>query len=311
MSRMDEYQASPVAEPARLLDSLGHAVIATDLQGIIHFWSPSAARLYGWTAEEAIGLNIANVTVPQISEELSLQIMASLGEGGEWSGGFTVQRKDGSTFPALVTDTCIVDGSGQLIGIVGVSTDLGVALRPLLARSSDAALVLTPEGRISYVSPAASGLFGWSPDRILGAMLWDLVDAPERSPIIAHFRQVAARPTGLGPFECQLVRADGSRCWAEILMTNMLGDPAVSGVVCNLRDTTERRKDRAELVRLAEQLQYALTSRIVIEQAKGYLSAKRGITPDAAFEDMRRTSRATQVKMHDVARRVLTGADLA
>ena len=58
---------------------------------------------------------------------------------------------------------------------------------------------------------------------------------------------------------------------------------------------------------LAEQLQHALDARIVIEQAKGFLVARHGVTPDEAFEALRRYARRNRVTLRDVAADVVTG----
>jgi AmiR/NasT family two-component response regulator len=65
---------------------------------------------------------------------------------------------------------------------------------------------------------------------------------------------------------------------------------------------------RALNARLAErtrQLETALQSRIVIEQAKGMLAARHGLTVDTAFESLRRAARSHQLRLHDLARRVV------
>jgi AmiR/NasT family two-component response regulator len=64
-------------------------------------------------------------------------------------------------------------------------------------------------------------------------------------------------------------------------------------------------------VELAEQLQGALDARVVIEQAKGMIAAKRGITPDAAFDQIRRHARGRGAAVRAVAEAVVhLGLDL-
>lgn len=54
-------------------------------------------------------------------------------------------------------------------------------------------------------------------------------------------------------------------------------------------------------VELADQLQHALDSRVLIEQAKGMLAARHEITPTAAFERLRRHARERGASVHAVA----------
>jgi GAF domain-containing protein len=60
-----------------------------------------------------------------------------------------------------------------------------------------------------------------------------------------------------------------------------------------------------ECRRLAENLEAAMGSRAVIEQAKGILMARQGIDADTAFDMLRRASQRENVKLRDVARRLV------
>ncbi|MGB7926374.1 MAG: CHASE domain-containing protein [Pyrinomonadaceae bacterium] len=109
---------------AHLLDTVEQAVIATDLNGVVIYWNRFAETLYGWPAEKSVGRNIIEVTPAKASLEQAAEIMSQLKGGESWSGEILVQRRDGTSFPAMVTDSPIVDDQGRLIGIVGVSIDI-------------------------------------------------------------------------------------------------------------------------------------------------------------------------------------------
>jgi AmiR/NasT family two-component response regulator len=64
-------------------------------------------------------------------------------------------------------------------------------------------------------------------------------------------------------------------------------------------------EDVALLRRRTEQLQHALESRIVIEQAKGVLAERLALPPEASFEVLRRAARSAQTDIHDLAREVV------
>jgi len=108
---------------ARLLDAVEQAVIATDLNGTVIFWNSFAETLYGWPAAEALGANILDLTPSPALREKASEILESLKSGQSWTGEFEVQRRDGTFFPAMVTDSPIINSEGELVGFVGVSTD--------------------------------------------------------------------------------------------------------------------------------------------------------------------------------------------
>ena len=108
----------------RILDAVGEAAIATDLEGTILYWNQAAEKMYGWAADEVIGRDALGLTTPWFEKGEAADIMHSLAAGESWSGEFTVKRRDGSTFPVLVTDTPIFDEKEELIGIIGISRDI-------------------------------------------------------------------------------------------------------------------------------------------------------------------------------------------
>jgi PAS domain S-box-containing protein len=108
---------------AHLLDAVEQAVIATDLEGTIIYWNSFAEGLFGWSAAEALNANIMDITPATTLRDQAAEIFSSLKQGHSWTGEFVVKRRDGTEFPAMVTDSPIFDDEGELIGMVGVSVD--------------------------------------------------------------------------------------------------------------------------------------------------------------------------------------------
>ena len=293
---------SPSLSSLEILDSLGLAVIATDPAGVVLYWNPAAERLYGWTPAEAVGRQINNLTVPEISQEAGAEIMQALRGGVPWTGGFPVHGKTGRAFLALVTDTAIHRGS-TIVGVVGVTTSLGSTLQPLLERLTGAALLLDEHGVVSYASPAVVDLFDWHD--IAGMSVTSLVAPDDADTLLGLVEQAITDPVPQPTFELR-VRTPGGLVWADMMLTSLMGDPDARGVVCSLRPSPRRAAlENAE--RVAAQLQTALETRVVIEQAKGYLAGTHGVDLPLAFEALRSYARSHHLNVHEVAEQVVGG----
>lgn len=109
---------------AHLLNAVEEAVIATDLNGVVEYWNSFAEKLYGWSPHEALGASIFDLVSANMSRTQAAGIFDRLRQGESWSGEILLQRKDGSEFPAFVTDSPIHNNRGELVGVVGVSIDI-------------------------------------------------------------------------------------------------------------------------------------------------------------------------------------------
>ena len=113
---------------SEILDAVGQAVIATDLDGRVLYWNRAAEQLFGWTEAEMIG-QPARVLVPPDMVDYAELILERIRSGESWSGEFLVRHKDGTLFIAYVSDTLLRDRSGRVVGAVGLFTDLTQAKR--------------------------------------------------------------------------------------------------------------------------------------------------------------------------------------
>jgi diguanylate cyclase (GGDEF)-like protein/PAS domain S-box-containing protein len=109
---------------ARLLDAVGQAVIATDLEGKVLYWNRAAEGIYGWSSEEVLGRRLGDLTVPEEFRDQAEEVVSELRAGRTWSGETRLRRKDGSYVPVLGTATPLFDDRKNLVGMIGVSADI-------------------------------------------------------------------------------------------------------------------------------------------------------------------------------------------
>jgi two-component system sporulation sensor kinase A len=109
---------------AKLLATVSQAVLATDTSGAITYWSPSAERMFGWSAAEMIGAIGFYLVADPPDLELIGAMRAVIGAGKPWESEFMLRRRDGTTFPAYAAISPIFDEQNRRIGAVGVVSDI-------------------------------------------------------------------------------------------------------------------------------------------------------------------------------------------
>ena len=110
------------------LDSIGDAVITTDLSGAITYLNPVAERLTGWTATEALGKPLDSV-VSLIAEAdrapIAHRVTHCLEEGRsiDLEDGVLLLRRDGAEVPVGDSAAPLLDPTGKTVGVVLVMQD--------------------------------------------------------------------------------------------------------------------------------------------------------------------------------------------
>jgi len=112
------------ARLASIVDSSDDAILSKTLDGTITSWNASAARLYGYTAEEVIGREIFVIVPPELREQVE-GILARLrsGEGG-FRGETVRMRRDGSRVDVAVTVSPIRNSAGEVVGGSTIARDI-------------------------------------------------------------------------------------------------------------------------------------------------------------------------------------------
>ena len=110
----------------------------------------------------------------------------------------------------------------------------------LIRNSSDIVLVLRTDGTVRFLSPSVTRVLGWQVGDLLGRPLVDLVH-PDEIPVVTDSLETAlATPGNRLPFQCRYRHQDGTWRSLEAIGMSLVEDPAVAGIIVNMRDVTER-----------------------------------------------------------------------
>jgi PAS domain S-box-containing protein len=132
--------------------------------------------------------------------------------------------------------------------------------RALIEHGSDGITLIAPDNRILYVSPTVTRVEGYEPEELLGRYGTEHThpdDLPLVQQIVAH---LMANPGVPVPVLWRRRHKNGEWLWLEGTATNLLGDPAIGGIVTNYHDVTQRQANEAKLQSQLAQL--ALLSQI-------------------------------------------------
>jgi len=197
-----ELTGDSVSLHRQLLDAVGQAAIAMDRTGTVVYWNSAAEGMYGWSAAEAVGQPLGALLVNEDDAPAGAEIIRTVLAGEVWTGQATVRRKDGTSFPVLVTDSPVLDASGAVVGIIGVSVDMSeqnattqaLRLREAQYRSrfTDSSLpqaALDLDGLITAVNPAMCGWLGYREQDLLGRRAEELL-APDEGRQVAEIQRV-------------------------------------------------------------------------------------------------------------------------
>lgn len=242
-----------------------YAIFMLDPEGRVASWNLGASRIKGYAPEEIIGQHFSKFYRPEDRWKCAYELEVALKEGRVEDEGLRV-RKDGSTFWANVVITALRDPSGKHIGFGKVTRDLSERRRAqeALARSEErlrlmiesvrdyAIFMLDPEGVVSTWNVGAERITGYRADQILGRHFSKFY--PEEDVRAGKCERELREAVRVGRFEDEdwRVRQDGSRYWANVIITPIRDvDGTLHGFAKVTRDLSERRRHEEARIELA------------------------------------------------------------
>jgi PAS domain S-box-containing protein len=172
---------------AALLDGMEAGLCAFDRDGVITHWNSEAARILGWTAEEAIGRHgFADWAARSAdAEQVLARLLAVMEQPGRHVQEFALLTKDGRRVLVRTQSSAVHGPDGTPVGVycafseVHAQIDLerSIALsEALLDDASTGVVLIDADLRPAVVNAYAARVLRTSREAILGRPLGDLVE---------------------------------------------------------------------------------------------------------------------------------------
>ena len=236
---------------AAIVNGSQDAILAKDLDGIITDWNPAAERLFGLSADDAIGKPVWRIIPPERAEQERQLLRRALGDEPVQGVLTERMRSDGSRVEVAITMSPIRGDDGRPIGVSTTARDVTEWLRAgeertrlaaIVRSTSDAVIAMDLDGRVTDFNAAAATMFGMTEESI-GASVLDEVGADESER--ARRAEILRRTQAGETLHYEAPRLDGSG--EPFVLASTIGpihdaEGTVTGIAAIGRDVTEQRR---------------------------------------------------------------------
>jgi PAS domain S-box-containing protein len=252
---------------AFIVQSSNDAIIGKDTRGTIISWNPAAEKMYGFSAEEAIGKPISLLTPPDLEGEVRV-IMDRIRRGAPVTEHETSRlRKDGSLIDVSLSISPICDDQGRVVGASTIARDITHEKADRAAIESESRFrskvenidvgvyrsTGDPRGRFVWGNTSLLHVLGFaSMEELKGVSVASLFVEPNGR---AGFLQELKEEGFVKNRELHLKKPDGSTIWVLVTAVATTGQKGeltfVNGIV---EDITRRKLLEQELGAAREEM---------------------------------------------------------
>ncbi|MGY4829086.1 PAS domain S-box protein [Sphaerotilaceae bacterium SBD11-9] len=260
------------------------AIALLDAQGRVTHWSTAAHAMFGYTPADALGQELAALTVSDEHRPEYDQLLQRAARDGSAIDEAVRRRHDGSRLhvSSALRHTPAEGAQGGYVVAMRDVTALKIRrdmkavearYRGVLEHTPDAILIVNATGHIVLANSQAHEVFGHAPHSLAGQIVEVLLPSRYRSGHLAHRAGFLAQPRvrvmGAG-LELFGQRLGGGEFPVEISLSPLETDEG-SMVMCAVRDMTDRHEARSKAERQFRDLLESAPDAMVIVNAEGHM----------------------------------------
>jgi PAS domain S-box-containing protein len=225
-----------------------YAFVTVGEDGTIETWPAGAENLFGYDAETAVGMSMAELH-PEADRETDVpgRLLRQARIAGESADEGWRVREDGSEFYADVRYAPLETDDGEFQGYAKVIRDMTDRRRErrrterFVEESDDVVTIVDTDGEITYASGSATRVLGYDPGDLVGENLFDYLHPDGRQHAMETFYECIGEGVNVKA-ECRLKSPEGGWKNVEGRCRNMLDEEAIDGILIYLRDVTETKE---------------------------------------------------------------------
>ena len=237
-----------------VVESSTDALVTMDADGRILAWNPVAERMFGWTADEVVGKDLGEVTMPPRIRQLMLEGKRRFLEEDDW--GMIGRRfesraltRDGRQFPIETSISAVRESGEWIFHVFGhditerkAEEEERKRLASIVESTGEAIISFTLDGQITSWNPGAERVYGYSEGEALQMSLFDFVP-PDRPDDVAALLERVRGGGRIESAEFDRVGKGGRHVEVAVTVTpiNNAAGKIVAGAAIH-RDISERRR---------------------------------------------------------------------
>jgi PAS domain S-box-containing protein len=242
-----------------IIDSAEDAIISKTLEGVITSWNKGAERIFGYTAEEAVGQPVTMLIPADHSDEEPV-ILARIRAGERIEHYETVRlRKDGTLVNISLTVSPIRSPGGTIIGASKIARDISEGRRAeatlrqqaaVIKQAYDAIFLRDSANAITLWNQGAEMTYGYTQEEAMGRSPHELLKTETPIPLAEIYESL--RRDGYWEGELRHTRKDGEQIIVETRWATVRDERGeVASILEITRDVTERKRAEERLLQVA------------------------------------------------------------
>ena len=237
-------------------------IAITDQKGVITYVNENFRRVSKFQDSEVIGRDYNLIDSGYHSKEFIRAIRIMLTKGKIWKGELKNKASDGTTYWVDTTIVPFLDEQGLPYQYIAIQADITKRkeaeealaksekrFRALIENSKDIISISDKDFKPIYRSPSVERITGYAagdPDNKGGE---DSIFSEDLPLLKETINNILQHPGQSFPLQFRMKHKKGHYIWLEGIMTNMLHDEFIGGIISNFRDITESKITEEKLIR--------------------------------------------------------------